>query len=201
MERRSALVSTTPLVSRTTLAPGKPLERQAMPASRQPLERRTALESRKDISPGTPGPCSAIDRRSSKGRAADIEYEKASKQYLATHLQCEHCLDLFHLGEIGKHDIKRSTEVHHVAGKLGSLLVDQRLFMAVNYQCHTIYADSIHEKGELSYERGWLISKGMDLQTKLSTFIEKRGHFPHMRAKAARILQSLQESEEPITAD
>ena len=47
---------------------------------------------------------------------------------------------------------QKSTDVHHVAGRIGSLLLDETQWIAVCRACH----DFIHTHPKDARERGWL---------------------------------------------
>lgn len=85
-----------------------------------------------------------VDRRKKK-KAADrkAEYRLIREWYLTLIPWCERCG-------------KPSQEVHHTKGKLGTLLADERFFMATCRACHTW----IHEHPKEARLQGWLCEKG-----------------------------------------
>lgn len=111
---------------------------------------------------------------SKKHAAEKREYSPVAAAYLEKHTECHHCI------EKGVTPLP-ATEIHHVAGKEGSLRNDRRFFMAVNSKCHTIDSDSIHQNTANAYERGWMISRGATMALKLLDLNIKRGSFPHVQ--------------------
>lgn len=52
--------------------------------------------------------------------------------------------------------IVRATEVHHMRGRAGSLLCDERFWLPVSAEGHRI----IHDSPESARARGWICKKG-----------------------------------------
>jgi hypothetical protein len=50
----------------------------------------------------------------------------------------------------------RTTDIHHIQGRLGPLLTDERFWLAVSRSGH----DWIHAHPEESRQKGWLCEKG-----------------------------------------
>lgn len=59
------------------------------------------------------------------------EYRKVRKEFLREHPVCE-CCRVINLNPI----LHRATEIHHVRGRIGSLLCDTRFFKATCFQAH-----------------------------------------------------------------
>lgn len=76
-------------------------------------------------------------------------YKQARKEYLANHPYCERCL------ELNTYFFGRSNQIHHRKGRVGSLLFNNKFFMACCDDCHKyIEANPIEAK-----EKGWSISR------------------------------------------
>jgi hypothetical protein len=85
----------------------------------------------------------------SKERAAMLrKYYRLRRRYLEDHPWCEVFPEL------------RATEIHHVRGRAGEMLLDVRYWMPVSRAGHRW----IHEHPEEARERGWLADKGRWLE-------------------------------------
>ncbi len=71
-------------------------------------------------------------------------YRKISKQFLADHKYCIVCRCGY------------PSEIHHVRGRLGTLLVDTRFFAAVHPECH----QRIHNHLHWAQIEGWIAPAG-----------------------------------------
>lgn len=80
---------------------------------------------------------------STKRQAELREYRKVRDEYMRDHKQCE--VDGCN---------KRSTNIHHKAGRIGNLLTDVNYFMACCSECHP---KKIHENPSWAREKGYLI--------------------------------------------
>ncbi len=81
-------------------------------------------------------------RRVSIKRKAQLEqYAKARLVFLAAHPECE----VFPWSP--------SVDVHHVRGRIGAMLLDERYWMAVSRKAH----DLIHENPNKARAKGWLV--------------------------------------------
>ena len=69
-------------------------------------------------------------------------YQRKKKIYMDNHKVCECGCG------------RPSEDLHHRAGRIGSLLTDERYFMAVSRICH----GKIHTNPKESREKGWLIT-------------------------------------------
>ena len=66
-------------------------------------------------------------------------YAQARKEYLKDNPESERC------------KLKPSSEIHHKAGKVSSLLYDKRYFMAVDRACHIWIKNNVIESKKLGY--------------------------------------------------
>lgn len=85
-----------------------------------------------------------IAKRSKKRAKEETEYSKVRRVYLEHFPVCE----VWNCGE-------KSTEIHHLQGKVGSLLIDVNNFLAVCRKCH----DYIHDNHAWSIEQGYKIER------------------------------------------
>lgn len=70
-----------------------------------------------------------IKPRSNKRAKQEVEYLKVRKEYLATQENCEVCINE------GQH-VNTASQIHHKSGRIGDLLTNKRLFLAVCQDCH-----------------------------------------------------------------
>jgi hypothetical protein len=100
------------------------------------MTRKTPLRSK------TPLKRSGWLRGASKKRQGEYKkYSKEKKAYLALHPQCERCKS------------KKSTDLHHKAGRVGQWLCRYEYFSALCRECH----DWIHGNGKEARRLGWII--------------------------------------------
>ncbi len=84
------------------------------------------------------------------------EYMKVRDAFLKAHWFCEWTLrERAFNNEITTAPIPRATEIHHVRGRVGTLLTDTNYFMAVSAEGHRW----IHANPKQSYERGYMLKR------------------------------------------
>lgn len=90
---------------------------------------------------------SALRKVSAKGRAKNLIYRERRKEFLSRpeNQVCPVMLAIF--GE--KH---QTTDVHHLRGRIGNLLLAEEHWLAVSRQGH----DWIHAHPATAYLNGWL---------------------------------------------
>ncbi len=100
------------------------------------LTRKTPLRSKTPLKRG------GRLRGASPKRAKQYrEYDKVKGAYLALHPQCERCKN------------KKSTDIHHKAGRVGQWLCKYEYFAALCRECH----DWVHANGRDARKLGWII--------------------------------------------
>ncbi len=83
-------------------------------------------------------------RKVSKRLSIDLKlYKQARGEYLSNHTICQRC------------NIKRVDCVHHLGGRVGSMLYNEKYFMGVCDDCH----EYIHANVAESMKKGWLITR------------------------------------------
>jgi hypothetical protein len=102
----------------------------AFPAQRAPKTKREWTRSVRAVS--------------KKQRRQLMIYAHLRREYLKTHKRCSVYPHL------------RATEVHHVRGRTGGLLLDPRYWLAVSSAGHRL----IHSNPDMARNRGWLCAKG-----------------------------------------
>ena len=88
-----------------------------------------------------------IAHRSSRKKKEDFQYSKQSKTYKENHPNCYAC--------IPNTCTHRTTDVHHKAGRIEELLLDQRYWLPVCRPCH----DWIETHPQESRDLGYSVSK------------------------------------------
>jgi len=110
-----------------------------------------------------------LKRISGKRMKAVAAYMKARKEYLAEHPYCQ-----WNIRECGWNEqeiiardglvfdgpsngirVALATEIHHIRGRVGSLLTDKNFFLAVSAEAHR----KIHENPAYSYEKGYMLKR------------------------------------------
>jgi len=89
-------------------------------------------------------PRKPIASRSDKQLERDIEYAKLRKQWLPQHPVCE-------IGISGC--TVKATQVHHMQGRIGELLLDTTNYLAVCHQCHSWCTEHSQEAIEMGYSK------------------------------------------------
>jgi hypothetical protein len=85
-----------------------------------------------------------VRRCTPKRAREEREYLKRRKEFLAEHRLCTVAMSESHW--------LAATEVHHRRGRVGTLLLDERYWLAVCHDCH----GWIHNHPALAYEYGWM---------------------------------------------
>lgn len=94
-----------------------------------------------------PKPVKKPIKKVSDKRAAELaQYTRIRNWYLNNHSECQACTD----DCTGK-----ATEIHHMKGRIGKLLIDDYWFLAVCRACH----NRIENNPEEAKENGWSISR------------------------------------------
>lgn len=80
----------------------------------------------------------------SESKKLDLKlYKQAREEYLSDTPFCERC------------QIRHELEIHHKAGRIGSLLFNKKYFMAVCRDCHIYIENNVTE----SKLKGWSINR------------------------------------------
>lgn len=87
-----------------------------------------------------------LNKKSKKRRGEEVEYSKLRRKFLEDHSLCQARLHVC---------TKRSTDVHHKQGRLGSLFLDVTKWLAVCRACHTW----IENNPKLAIEKGFSLSR------------------------------------------
>lgn len=77
---------------------------------------------------------------SDKRAKLEREHQIQKKEYLKIHKYCKRCGTL-------------AVDIHHKAGRLGSLLTNEAYFMALCRKCHTW----VHDNSKEAKEQGYII--------------------------------------------
>ncbi len=85
-----------------------------------------------------------IPPRSSKKIKLDAAYSTLREQYLKNHPQCEASIQGICSG-------KGATQIHHKIGKIGEDYLDDKHFLAVDFECHRYLEDN----PEYAYSMGF----------------------------------------------
>ena len=91
-------------------------------------------DAQKRAKKGLPTKRPPLNQRSEKREKLDALYSIVSKKYLKDHPKCEANIQGVCSGE-------PSNQVHHMAGKIGELLLDTKYFLAVEFNCHRYIED------------------------------------------------------------
>ena len=93
-------------------------------------------------------------RKVSKHRAGRlVQYRKLAIAHLERYKHCHVCLELWVVNQNMKP--REATQIHHLAGRQGSLLTDVRNFLAVCAECHR----RIHDNPRWAMENFYLRSR------------------------------------------
>lgn len=105
-------------------------------------KREKEKREREAIKAGKKKKAKKIKQISDKQKKRLEEYEKARDEYMAAHEVCEvrGCYNL-------------ANDLHHKAGRVGSLLSDKKYFMAVCRGCH----ENIHEHPKEAEREGYIV--------------------------------------------
>ena len=79
------------------------------------------------------------------------EYAKLKEQFLQDNPQCQVFPWICECNQF-----RPATQIHHIRGRAGSLLLDTRFWMAVSQEGH----EFIHKNPELARKHGYLCAKG-----------------------------------------
>lgn len=84
-----------------------------------------------------------IPKRSEKRQRQEVAYSVLRKAFLNNHPECQ--------AKISKWCSGKSTECHHKAGRIGDLLCDDALFLAVCQACHHHIENNREQAIELGF--------------------------------------------------
>lgn len=101
------------------------------------------------VKPSTPRAKTRLRRRSARRLAYLMSYQKARKAILDKKPGCPVSWRVFGIQ-------RPATMMHHVRGRLGVLLADERYLMAVSFEGHCW----IHDHPDEARKRGWLAQPG-----------------------------------------
>jgi hypothetical protein len=94
---------------------------------------------------------SGLRRRSKDGAKAERAYNRRVKQWKVENPHCKACERLMTYRP-GRPVIRCTTDCHHMAGRLGAMLMDERYWLPVCRWCH----DFIGEHGKLARALGFV---------------------------------------------
>ena len=84
--------------------------------------------------------------------AAERIYKRMKGPYLRKNRTCKVSL----LADTGRPKLVPASQIHHVRGRVGTLLIDRRFFLSVSGENHTW----IHNNPEVARDFGFLCAKG-----------------------------------------
>jgi len=112
------------------------------------MNRRTSLRRKTPMKRGTSElKRTPLAKKSAKQKTRDAIYVKVRREYLRIHRHCRVCTIVFGVS-------MRSSEIHHMRGRNGSLLWDTRYFAPTCRACR----EWPHDNPELARKLGLLAS-------------------------------------------
>ncbi len=111
-----------------------------------------------------------IKKRSLKKQREDVIYGRKKAEYLKLHPQCEANIP-------GVCSNQPADQIHHKKGKVGQLYLDERYFMATEFNCHRWIEDHPAEAIKLGFSEKRLTKTVKDMEQKKIIITETLSEF------------------------